>query len=525
MQGVYRGIYLYCNMYTYISGKSKRGENQNADAHIRFCVVARAKWHIDTFPFSSIAAQRCVGLAKLPGNARRPSRTMRTAPPPVAVALLLLVSHFCASSRALEPVILVPALAASVLNATLDSASPKKFPCRSTSNGSFTLYASAQQFTSQLACFEAHMSLVLDSSSGCADFPDGVDILPMDFGGVEGIRVLNVHDPPASQWGPLADLIDRLIASGYKPGHDLRGAPYDFRSWGDRCYYSAIINRISQLIVQTSLQNGNSSVTLVCHSMGCPLVHHLLLQSDSEWKGKFVTRIIAMAAPFAGAPDVIQSIIDGPIYSFVPVRIAHSLRYASGTWPSLLSLLPYNPPGISRPLYNASDIVLFTPSRNYSIADVPNLVQDIGPAGYFANMSSRGTVISPFANSWWGFIQAELWRSAEHPGVEVVCMFIEDVDTPFSFRYSRADLSDAGIVAENVRGDGTVPVFSSRDPCLQWAGEARPGISVTTQPFHLRGKANHASMPRSPVVIESVMQILLEGVSSTTTSSKPQERN
>ena len=48
--------------------------------------------------------------------------------------------------------------------------------------------------------------------------------------------------------------------------------------------------------------------------------------------------LIALAPPFVGAPDVLQSLIIGPVEAGItPVALSTKLGRATGTWPALVS--------------------------------------------------------------------------------------------------------------------------------------------------------------------------------------------
>ena len=60
-------------------------------------------------------------------------------------------------------------------------------------------------------------------------------------------------------------------ALGYEIGATLRGAPYDLRLVGDRCYTESYFSILKALVEDTVQQNNGRRVRFVCHSLGCML--------------------------------------------------------------------------------------------------------------------------------------------------------------------------------------------------------------------------------------------------------------
>ena len=93
-----------------------------------------------------------------------------------------------------DPIILLPSFAGSVLDATLHHAD-KYRDCETTS-ATFNLYASSEQFTLRLHCMINNMALQDDtlSATGCLNNRKGLTVTPRDWGGTEGVSVVNPDD-------------------------------------------------------------------------------------------------------------------------------------------------------------------------------------------------------------------------------------------------------------------------------------------------------------------------------------------
>ena len=99
--------------------------------------------------------------------------------------------------------------------------------------------------------------------------------------------MVNPDDPSIAHVKTLYDLIDDLettlgcmsccvyhiihSALRYENGLTLRGAPYDFRLVGDRCYTESYFSILKGLVEDTVKQNDGRRVRFVCHSLGCML--------------------------------------------------------------------------------------------------------------------------------------------------------------------------------------------------------------------------------------------------------------
>ena len=142
-----------------------------------------------------------------------------------------------------------------------------------------------------------------------------------------------------------------MEALGYTAGRNLRTAAYDWRKWGDSCYSKSLLKAIQALIEDTyhngQPRGGNSTsgmrrVRLICHSMGCSVIHAFLDSAvNAAWKDKYISGLIAMGPSWAGAASTPESWVAGPIYSYVPIQLSNLALTASATWPAMLALFPY----------------------------------------------------------------------------------------------------------------------------------------------------------------------------------------
>merc|ERR1711865_274638 len=416
----------------------------------------------------------------------------------VAPVLLTLLGLFTAHA-ALDPVILLPAFAGSVLDANLTNRSA--FRDCATTSADYCLYASAQQFTVRLDCMLNNMALHWDSqagTSGCVANSAGVQTKPRDFGGLGGVTMVNPDDPSVAHINTLYDLINALESTlGYKKGTTLRGAPYDFRLVGDECYTETYLGLLKQLVEETVEQNGER-VRFVCHSQGCLLGNVFLSRMESSWKDQHMSGLVALAPPFAGAPDVMQSLIVGPVETGItPVVLSTKLGKATGTWPGLVALMPANLGNIT--VYNSTPLVM-TPSKNYTLSDMRDLLIDI------TDLNTTKSSYSVNRTLLWPYLSEHVWASSDPPGVNVDAFYVDDVATPYSIRFTKDDFSDGGQAVGHVAGDGTVPMMSGATPCQAWK-ERDTAHDINCVALQLGGTV-HMGVPSDVRVIEKVVAIL-----------------
>ncbi|CAE8705101.1 unnamed protein product [Polarella glacialis] len=177
--------------------------------------------------------------------------------------------------------------------------------------------------------------------------------------------------------------------------------------------------------------------------MGCLQALYLLNQQSQAWKDKFIEMWIPIAGPFGGAAKELKLHASGDAQGLPvdPLKIREEQRsYETNFW-----LAPV-------PRYFGSQVLVSTPSRNYTAADFEEFLGDIG----------------------YGAVGRQLWRRVANltsalmpPGVPVTCMYSLGVKTPARFSYGPGGFNLQPQVEEG-DGDGTVNDLSLR-LCERWA--------------------------------------------------------
>ena len=240
-------------------------------------------------------------------------------------------------------------------------------------------------------------------------------------------------------------------------------------------------------------------VRLMCHSMGCNVVHTFLSRFvDQEWKDKYVSGLLALGPSWGGAAMVPANWVDGPIGGYINVPVTFGAD-VSGSWPAILALMPYqfNFSGTkAKPVWPADQILAQTTKRNYTVADMSEFLADAAAA----NLSMLGPDL---------FQSVAAVRGVVAPHVNLTCVYITDVDTPLGSKYpgdSNSALGGAPELLGQSEGDGTVNRNSAEVPCQNWRLEQTAHI-VHLHPLQLGG-VNHVGMLADDRVIQHVLRLV-----------------
>lgn len=387
----------------------------------------------------------------------------------------------------LPPTIIVPGIMAAVLEAKWDTASG----CGPSSGGWYDIWVSRVQMT-RLSCFVKTMALEHNKTNGCVENPEGVSIRALGFGNTSGIDVLN----PSDTLGRIVYfqvLTQALRDVGFSDGETLFAAPYDWRKYGDRCFNRVFFTKLRDLIESAVKLNRGRRARILCHSMGCVVVHIFLTTFVNWiWKMRYVKELIALAAPFAGAPYAVKQYMDGVPYKWIPTRLRSSVAPVMRSFPSLVALFPVqmgrDPVWRNRPFVS-------TPSFNFTGEQG---VHDLLHRLERPNESSTLT--------WWSILRGRSRKST--PGVRTHCIYMTDVPTLVGTKYHDDEFQNVAAVLMG-HGDGTVPTVSSKVPCEWWAKRQKPWAPVTCQAMSLGPKVTHKSMLQDPEVIGAIIARLL----------------
>ena len=373
------------------------------------------------------------------------------------------------------PVVLIPGLGGSALEAKLKKHKGPHWYCTSNADW-FRLWFSSKELFVQ-DCWVSNMDMRFDEGSGTFQDAQGTTVRVMDFGGVKGIDYLDyIFGVPDTYSAYFASVIKSLEQVGYKVGQDLAGAPYDWRRpIDDKGNYD---DHLRSLVEALYARNGQRPVALVAHSMGGPTALHFLGQQTQEWKEQYIEQLITLGSPWLGAFKSLRAILIGDEFGISLVREA-KLKEAARHMGGLVWLLP-------QPVKDTAEVLVTTKSREYRIGDLEQLFRDAGTPVTSAIYRKHGRKLS----------------SLDAPGVPFHCMYALGLDTETSARFANGLTGSPRL--ETASGDGTVPA-SSLQHCRNWDG--KNGQTVTTEEF---SKISHTEMLSDETVIRSLLARLVK---------------
>lgn len=155
-----------------------------------------------------------------------------------------------------------------------------------------------------------HMALADDMVSE----REGIQVRNIDgLAGVDYLTPGALTNYVSYVFGPV---IRALQAAGYKEGHNLDAAPYDWRlppsvmEERDQ-YFSRTIAQVETLYSK----NKNTPVVLVCHSLGSKIGHYFLNFAKKvrgqEWLDQYIHTYMPVGGTHLGAPKALRSTVSG----------------------------------------------------------------------------------------------------------------------------------------------------------------------------------------------------------------------
>eukprot|EP01097_Dermamoeba_algensis_P007510 TRINITY_DN4742_c0_g1_i1.p1 TRINITY_DN4742_c0_g1~~TRINITY_DN4742_c0_g1_i1.p1 ORF type:complete len:320 (-),score=47.16 TRINITY_DN4742_c0_g1_i1:73-1032(-) len=218
-----------------------------------------------------------------------------------------------------------------------------------------------------VSCFEDNMLLGFGKVNNSREEKqfhnqNGVRTRINDFGGVSGMDFL---DPRTSRSDYYGTLIKTMKQIGYEVGKNLRGAPYDWRYASYSAPLQAFRNQLKALIEETFHMNNGTPVSLVSHSYGSLNLVVFLSEETSEWKEKYIRRVMSLSGVFAGTPVSVSVALSGDSFG-IPILSAASARIIQRTLESNYLFFPRN-------RYNADKVLVSTKDRSFTYAQIKEL--------------------------------------------------------------------------------------------------------------------------------------------------------
>ena len=401
------------------------------------------------------------------------------------VLLFTILSFVCTltsvGATLLSPIVLIPGLAGSQLQAKLSKQSSPHYFCYKHLDW-FTIWLNVEEFWPYIVdCFAVNMMLRYDPASGAFSNAYHIEIRVPGFGNTSTVEYIDT-DRVIGKY--FYGLVDSLAREGYVRGENIHGAPYDWRLAPDSLRKLGYYNKLRNLIEKTYNNNRNTSVTLICHSLGCPTILYFLnTEVSKEWKDKYIHHLITLAGAWGGSILTIKSLISGSNF-MIPTIAPLSLRLPERTLPSNYFLLP------SKEVFDIDTPVVTVGDMDYTLTDINQLFTNL-------NISNANTI--------WKQVSS-LNKGFSDPKVPVYCIFGNSVPTGEKLIYSQSGFPDKAPTLVTGAGDGSVNLVSLQ-VCLKWK-DSRTGFQ------HLvidSDKGEHSAIINSPQVLSIISSIIRIG--------------
>eukprot|EP00746_Dinoflagellata_sp_MGD_P149880 gnl/MRDRNA2_/MRDRNA2_81870_c0_seq1.p1 gnl/MRDRNA2_/MRDRNA2_81870_c0~~gnl/MRDRNA2_/MRDRNA2_81870_c0_seq1.p1 ORF type:complete len:588 (-),score=71.80 gnl/MRDRNA2_/MRDRNA2_81870_c0_seq1:301-2064(-) len=358
------------------------------------------------------------------------------------------VAWFRNGSR--PPVILIPGLASSALEFKLTDADvPNHRWCRNSYDWSLGWVDPTQLIPGAKDCLMANLQLFYDAEEDKYSNREGVQLRPVDFGGVEGVYELDPLHTMITL--PIyKPIIDRLKREGYRVGENLHGAPYDWRLAGDahshdRNGIGGLYPNLTRLIEDTYERN-KAPVVLISHSLGGILVLHYLHTFVSEtWRRQHIAGWFSVNGVFGGTSMILRMFATGIKFGLPVVPLDYFKSIETGC-PSGIWMLP------SSRVYGET-IVVETPTKKYRANDWMTILRDF-------NNTQLMKIAKKFARM---ELLPDTWWQKFVPDVPTHFVVTHGIQTEFSYTFDSSfveGFNERPASTEYVDGDGTVPWIS-----------------------------------------------------------------
>lgn len=365
----------------------------------------------------------------------------------------------------LSPVILVPGLLGSRLQARLDKPNRVNVLCRKQSSSWQEMWLSVKNFLPLLVdCWFDNARMVPDLETGFTKNAPGVVVRVPDFGSVKSVRVMDTSSSQISKY--YDTIIEHYTQLGYTPDKNLLAAPYDFRLAPQQL--QGYFAKLDKLIETAQARTGSSvkRITLVCHSMGCTNMLIYLRSKPIEWRSKYIRKLIALSSPWGGAFKALKALVVGDQLD-LPLVSEIKMRKLARSMPSIAFLLPqpevYANRSSKRRLLEANGIndrptttIIQTPTKRYDVTQIAQLLQDLNLKDQLEWYDKSASLVRPYEPI---------------EDLRVDCLHGQNVPTMESLLFrTDQDFPNGQYEIIKGEGDGTVNIESLK-VCEQWQSQ------------------------------------------------------
>jgi len=217
--------------------------------------------------------------------------------------------------------------------------------------------------------------------------------------------------------------------------------------------------QLQQLIEEKVKALGKRAV-VVSHSLGCPtMLYFFHNYVSAEWKEQYMAGWVAMSGPFLGSSMQVDAYLSGFTFGMPTWLVPHDyvrpvqINASSGVW-------------LSPDAMAFEDmIILETPTKNYTAADLPDILETLGYEQAIA-------ITKKFAGQLAGLQKAPDSLEVEH-------WYSTGVQTAESFKYDKEitrGYDEAPSKTVYGDGDGIVNIMSLRSVERFWNESARTRV-------------------------------------------------
>jgi hypothetical protein len=352
-------------------------------------------------------------------------------------------------------------------------------------------------------CTATRLTLRYNQTTQCVEDAEGIEVRGVDFGGTRGVD--NLDDNVVGKFPVFEKLTEMLVSQhGYQSGVSVRGASYDWRKPGDRCFDSEQSVKVINLIQETYEVNSKSRVVLICHSMGCTSTVNILNNYVSkQWVSKYIRKVIMMSPANGGSSKVSLVSAIGPADVIQWFSVDEWARGSTKSWPSLLNILPASYPGNENgDFWNGIPLVI-SPSKNYTIDTIWDFV--------FDKLVGERVLDGEMVRS----VERHLKELRARPvkiNVDTDIYFVTDIKTIRTIIFSQDDVSsDDNYELEYGLGDKTVNLESLQGFC-NYMASVNDG-KVSCHPLTFNGKVDHYSILYEASVVDMITRSIFNNTS------------
>ncbi|CAJ1404798.1 unnamed protein product [Effrenium voratum] len=424
---------------------------------------------------------------------------------------LALCGVFCFAA-ANRPVVLVPGLTGSGLEVKQHAAAMPHWYCKKDTHDKWmkAWVDPVQALPGEVDCLIARLTLTYDAASDTYSNLANVELRALGWAngtGASGLTTVNssyVNESYVNsvnsahgldllysyEFGPM---LKKLESRGYALGKDVFLAPYDWRLAGDahaqrKNGVGGYYQQLQQLIEEIVEASGQPAVVL-SHSLGCPtMLHFFHLYVSEAWRARHIHGWLALSGPWTGGASQVMAYLGGWTLGLPSWLVPHDyvrpvqVNASSGVW-----MTPH-PKGFG------NRTLVVTPSRNYTAADMPDMVKLIGGEGWGRQTGSLFSKLQPSLaeiQSPPSGMHMESWYSTGVPTIEGLVY-----DTDLSEGFNQAP-------SKTIRGegDGLVNLVSLSQVEKVWPS------STTTRVF---ANCSHFGILSDPRVLEALVEYLSE---------------